>query len=47
MGRLGVGREQLGGILRSYGEDDLAKRALHCSDEELKRIQELAFDYAF
>ena len=34
-------------MLRSHGEDDLAKRALSLTDAELARIRELAANYAF
>jgi hypothetical protein len=34
-------------MLRSHGEDDLAKRALSLTDPELTRIRELGANYAF
>ena len=34
-------------MLRSHGEDDLAKRALSLTDTELTRVRELGANYAF
>jgi hypothetical protein len=34
-------------MLRSHGEDDLAERALLLTDDELERIGELGYHYAF
>jgi hypothetical protein len=42
-----VQREVLAGMLREYGEDDLAERALSVSDDELARIGTLGGYYAF
>lgn len=47
MTTLGVSREVLAGMLRTHHEDDLAKRALSVSDDELARIGTLASYYAF
>jgi CDI immunity proteins len=47
MARLGVRREELAGMLRQHGEDDLAERALSLSDDELARIGTLGAYYAF
>jgi hypothetical protein len=44
---IGVQREVLAGMLRDYGEDDLAERALSLSDDELARIGTLGGYYAF
>ena len=44
---LHVQRETLARMLRSHGEDELAERALSVTDDELKRIGELAGCYAF
>jgi len=44
---IGVQREVLAGMLREYGEDDLAERALSLSDDELARIGTLGGYYAF
>jgi CDI immunity proteins len=44
---LEVQREVLAGMLRKHGEDDLAERALHLSDDELARIGTLGAYYAF
>lgn len=44
---LHVRRETLARMLRSHGEDELAERALSVTDDELKRIGELAACYAF
>jgi hypothetical protein len=40
-------REQVAGMLRAHGEDELADRALFVSDEELARIGTLGGFYAF
>jgi hypothetical protein len=42
-----VKRQTLARMLRSHGENDLAERALLVTDDELKRIGELADCYAF
>ena len=34
-------------MLRSHGEDDLAKHALSLTDAELTRVRELGANYAF
>jgi hypothetical protein len=47
MAKLGVSREVLAGMLRRYGEDELAGRALSLSDDELARIGTLGAYYAF
>lgn len=47
MAMLGVSREVLASMLRQHGEDDLAKRALALSDDELARIGTLGAYYAF
>jgi len=39
-------REHLAVNLRTYGEDDLAVRALTLSDDEMRRIGERAFDHS-
>ena len=39
-------REHLAVNLRTYGEDDLASRALTLTDEQMRRIGEIAFDHA-
>jgi hypothetical protein len=44
---IGVQREVLAGMLRAYGEDDLAERALSLSDDELARIGTLGGYYAW
>ena len=44
---LGVSRETLARMLREHGEDDLAERASHLSDDELARIGTLGAYYAF
>jgi hypothetical protein len=44
---LGVQREVLAKMLREYGEDELAERALSLSDDELARIGTLGGYYAF
>lgn len=44
---LGVQRETLAAMLREYGEDGLALRALSLSDDELARIGTLGGYYAF
>src|SRR5579875_434758 len=45
--RMRVSRETLAAMLRRHGEDDLAKRALSVSDDELARIGTLGDYYAF
>jgi hypothetical protein len=47
MGKIGVSREVLAGMLHAHGEDDLAERALVVSDDELARIATLGGYYAF
>jgi hypothetical protein len=47
MGRIGVRRDTLAGMLRSYGEDDLAERAQSLTDDELARIGTLGAYYAW
>ena len=40
-------RDALAGILRRYGEDDLADRAVSLTDDEMTRIGRLGYYYAF
>lgn len=44
---LGVQREALANMLRVYGEERLAERALSVTDDELRRVGELGHFYAF
>jgi hypothetical protein len=46
MARLGVERDTLARMLRSYGEDDLAERVAWITDGELTRLGRLGAYYA-
>ena len=47
MAGIGVGRDTLGAMLRSHGEDDLAERAVSLSDGQLARVATLGAYYAW